>query len=178
MNSFYKDLLHLLVSIQQLIKNMIMFCLYSFSLHHQESKIAFAIKMYTLNAMIDFIVNMTFLLQVIAMFIRMHDSMLRTCTFKKIFAMQDKVFDCVMKKHEEKVIFKIKILKENLVLKLFHMRLHNCYDSSYASMLIAMLMTMLMTMFLTIVNRSSLDYRVVSKSTLFRVSLCSSESYR
>ena len=53
-----------------------------------------------------------------------------------------------------------------------------CYDSSYASMLIAMLMTMLMTMFLTIVDRSSLDYRVVSKSTLFRVSLCSSESYR
>ncbi len=52
------------------------------------------------------------------------------------------------------------------------------YDSSYASMLIAMLMTMLMTMFLTIVDRSSLDYRVVSKSTLFRISLCSSESYR
>ncbi len=57
--------------------------------------------------------------------------------------------------------------------------LHSCcYDSSYASMLIAMLMTMLMTMFLTIVDRSSLDYQVVSKSTLFRVSLCSSESYR
>ena len=55
---------------------------------------------------------------------------------------------------------------------------HFCYDSSYASMLIAMLMTMLMTMFLTIVDRSSLDYQVVSKSTLFRVSLCSSESYR
>ncbi len=53
-----------------------------------------------------------------------------------------------------------------------------CYDSSYASMLIAMLMTMLMTMFLAIADRSSLDYRVVSKSTLFRVSLCSSESYR
>ncbi len=53
-----------------------------------------------------------------------------------------------------------------------------CYDSSYASMLIAMLMTMLMTMFLTIVDRSSLDYQVVSKSILFRVSLCSSESYR
>ena len=50
----------------------------------------------------------------------------------------------------------------------------SCYDSSYASMLIAMLMTMLMT----IVDRSSLDYRVVSRSTLFRVSLCSSESYR
>jgi len=49
-----------------------------------------------------------------------------------------------------------------------------CYDSSYASMLIAMLMTMLMT----IVDRSSLDYRVVPRSILFRVSLCSSESYR
>ncbi len=53
-----------------------------------------------------------------------------------------------------------------------------CYDSSYTSMLIVMLMTMLMTMFLTIVDRSSLGYKVVSKSILFRVSLCSSESYR
>ncbi len=53
-----------------------------------------------------------------------------------------------------------------------------CYDSSYASMLITMLMTMLMTMFMTIVDRSSLDYRIVPKSILFRVSLCSSESYR
>ncbi len=53
-----------------------------------------------------------------------------------------------------------------------------CYDSSYASMLIAMLMTMSMTMFMTIVDCSSLDYRIVSKSTLFRVSLCFSESYR
>ncbi len=53
-----------------------------------------------------------------------------------------------------------------------------CYDSSYASRLIAMLMTMLMAMFLAIVDRSSLGYRVVSKPTLFRVSLCSSESYR
>ncbi len=52
------------------------------------------------------------------------------------------------------------------------------YDSSYASMLIAMLMTMSMTMFMTIVDRSSLDYRIVSKSILFRVSLCLSESYR
>ena len=49
-----------------------------------------------------------------------------------------------------------------------------CYDSSYASMLIAMLMTMLMT----IVGRSSLGYRIVPRSILFRVSLCSSESYR
>ncbi len=57
-----------------------------------------------------------------------------------------------------------------------------CYDSSYASMLIAMLiamlMTMLMIMFLTIIDRSSLDYRIVSKSILFRVNLCFSESYR
>ncbi len=55
---------------------------------------------------------------------------------------------------------------------------HDCYDSSYAPMLVAMLMTMLMAMLLAIVGRSSLGYRVVSKPTLFRVSLCSSESYR
>ncbi len=128
MSSSCEDFLHLLVSIQQLIKNAVMFCLYSFSLHHWESKIALAIEMHTLNAMINFVVDTTFLLQATAVFTKMHDSM--------------------------------------------------CYDSSYASMLIAMLMTMLMTMFLTIVDRSSLDYRVVSKSTLFRVSLCSSESYR
>ncbi len=54
----------------------------------------------------------------------------------------------------------------------------NCYDPSYASMLIAMLMTMLMAMFLAIADRSSLGYRVVPKPTLFRVSLCSPESYR
>ncbi len=53
-----------------------------------------------------------------------------------------------------------------------------CYDSSYASMLIAMLMTMSMTMFMTIVDRSSLGYWIVSKPTLFRISLCFSESYR
>ena len=53
-----------------------------------------------------------------------------------------------------------------------------CYDSSYASMLITMLMTMSMTMFMTIVDRSSLDYWIVSKSTLFRISLCFSESYK
>ncbi len=53
-----------------------------------------------------------------------------------------------------------------------------CYNSSYASMLIAMLMTMLMTMFMTIVDCSSLDYWIVSKSTLFRISLCFSESYK
>jgi len=77
--------------------------------------------MYTLDAMIEFIVNTTFLLQVTAMFTKMHDSMLRTCTLKKISATQDKVFDCAMRKYEEKVIFKMKILEENLVLKLFYM---------------------------------------------------------
>jgi len=78
--------LHLLVNVQQLMKNAIIFCLDSFSLHHQENKIAFAIKMHTLDAMIDFIVNMTFLLQVIAMFTETHDSTLRTRTLKKISA--------------------------------------------------------------------------------------------
>jgi len=107
------------------MKNVIMFCLYSFSLHHRESKIAFAIKMHILDAMIEFIVNTTFLLQVTAMFTRMHDSTLRTCTLKKIFATQDKVFRCAMRRHEEKVIFKMKILEENLVLKLFCMKLCN-----------------------------------------------------
>ena len=50
----------------------------------------------------------------------------------------------------------------------------DCYDSSYAPSLIAMLMTILRA----IADRSSLEHRLVSKSTLFRVSLCSSESYR
>jgi len=86
MSSSRKDFLHLLVSIQQLMKNAIMFCLYSFSLHHQESKIALMIEMYTLDAMIKFIINTTFLLQVTAMFTRTHDSTLRTCMLKKIFA--------------------------------------------------------------------------------------------
>ena len=57
-----------------------------------------------------------------------------------------------------------------------------CYDFSYASSFIAMLMTILMIMLMTIlraiVDCSSLEHRLVSKSTLFRVSLCSSESYR
>jgi len=74
--------------------------------------------MHTLDAMIKFVVNMTFLLQVTAVFTETHDSMLRTRTLKKISATQDKVFDCAMRRHEEKVIFKTKILKENLVLKL------------------------------------------------------------
>jgi len=81
--------------------------------------------MHTLDAMINFIVNTTFLLQVIAMFIRMHDSILKTCTFQKIFATQDKVFNCMMRKYEEKVIFKMKILEENLVLKFSCMQLCN-----------------------------------------------------
>jgi len=118
MSSFREDFLHLLVSVQQLMKNAIVFCLYSFSLHHQESKIALAIEMHTLDAMIKFVVNTTFLLQATAVFIRTHDSMLRTCTLKKISATQDKVFCCAMRKHERKVIFKMKILKENLVLEL------------------------------------------------------------
>jgi len=49
-----------------------------------------------------------------------------------------------------------------------------CYDSSYASSLIAMLMTILRA----IADRSPLGHRLVPKSILFRVSLCSSESYR
>jgi len=128
MSNFHKDLLHLLVSIQQLMKNAITFCLYSFSLHHQESKIAFAIEMHTLDATIDFVVNTTFLLQVTAMFTKMHDSTLRTRTLKKISATQDRVFDCAMRRHEEKVIFKMKILEENLVLKLSCMKLCNSND--------------------------------------------------
>ncbi len=74
--------------------------------------------------------------------------------------------------------YKYKMLLFKLTNESIFFQQYMCYDSSYASMLIAMLMTMLMTMFLTIVDRSSLDYRVVLKSTLFRVSLCSSESYR
>jgi len=84
--------------------------------------------MHTFNATIKFIVDTTFLLQATAVFTRMHDSMLRTRTLKKIFATQDKVFDCVMKRYEEKVIFEMKILEENLVLKLFCMRLCNSND--------------------------------------------------
>jgi len=119
MNCSCEDLLHLFVSIQQLIKNAIMFCLYSFSLHHQESEIALAIEMHTLDAAIEFVVNITFLLQVTAVFTKTHNSMLRIHTFKKISATQDKVLCCAMRRYKEKVIFKIKILEENLVLKLF-----------------------------------------------------------
>ncbi len=57
-----------------------------------------------------------------------------------------------------------------------------CYDPSYAPWLVAMLVTMLMTMLMAILraiaDRSSLGHRLVSKPTLFRVSLCSPESYR
>jgi len=119
MNSSCEDLLHLLVNVQQLMKNSIAFCLYSFSLHHRKSKIALAIKMHTLDVMIKFIVDTTFLLQATAVFTRTHNSMLRTRTLKKIFATQDKVFCYAMRRHEEKVIFETKILEENLVLELF-----------------------------------------------------------
>ncbi len=50
----------------------------------------------------------------------------------------------------------------------------SCYDPSYAPMLVAMLVAILMT----IAGRSPLGYRVVPRPTLFRVSLCSPESYR
>ena len=53
-----------------------------------------------------------------------------------------------------------------------------CYNSSYASSLIVMLMTMLMTILKAIIDYSSLEHKLVSKSTLFRVSLCSFESYK
>jgi len=121
MSSSCEDLLHLFVSVQQLIKNAVAFCLYSFLLHHQESKIALAIEMHTLDAMIEFVVDTTFLLQATAVFTETHDSTLRTRTLKKISATQDKVFDCAMRRHEEKVVFKTKILEENLMLKLFCM---------------------------------------------------------
>jgi len=71
------------------------------------------------------------------------------------------------------------LIASNLYNVLARMKNHTrCYDSSYASSLIVMLMTMLMTILKAIVDRSSLEHRLVSKSTLFRVSLCSSESYK
>jgi len=106
------------------MKNTIAFCLYFFSLHHRESKIALAIEMHTLDAMIEFIVDTTFLLQVTAMFTKIHDSTLRTCTLKKISATQDRIFRYAMRKHEEKVIFKMKILEEDLMLKLSYKELN------------------------------------------------------
>jgi len=77
--------------------------------------------MHTLDATISFVVDMTFLLQATAVFTETHDSTLRTRTLKKIFATQDRVFDCAMRRHEEKVIFETKILEVNLMLKLFRM---------------------------------------------------------
>ncbi len=71
--------------------------------------------------MINFVVDMTFLLQATAVFIRMHDSMLKTYMFKKIFTTQDKVFDCAMRKHEEKSDFQDENLrKESNVKTLLH----------------------------------------------------------
>jgi len=59
---------------------------------------------------------------------------------------------------------------------------NRCYDPSYApslvAMLVAMLMTMLMAILRAIADRSPLGHRLVPKPTLFRVSLCSPESYR
>jgi len=128
MSSSREDLLHLLVSIQQLMKNAIAFCLYSFSLHHRESKITFAIEMHTLDATINFVVNTTFLLQATAVFTETHDSTLRTRTLKKISATQDRVFRCAIRRHERKVIFETKILEKDLVLKLSCMKLCNSND--------------------------------------------------
>ncbi len=117
-SSSCEDLLHLFVSVQQLIKNAIAFCLYSFSLHHRESKVAFAIETHTLDATIEIIVDTTFLLQATAVFTRTHDSTLRIHALKKISATQDRVFSYAMRRHEEKVVFETKILEENLVLEL------------------------------------------------------------
>jgi len=128
MSSSREDLLHLLVSVQQLMKNAIAFCLYSFSLHHEESKIAFAIEMHTLDATISFVVDTTFLLQATAVFTETYDSTLRIRTLKKISATQDRVFDCAMRRHEEKVIFETKTLEEDLVLELSCMKLCNSND--------------------------------------------------
>jgi len=81
--------------------------------------------------------------------------------------------------HHEVILSKFWMNKNEILLNMRH---DTCYDSSYASSLIAMLMTMLMTMLMAIlraiVDRSSLEHRLVPKSTLFRVSLCSPESYR
>ncbi len=48
------------------------------------------------------------------------------------------------------------------------------YNSSYASLLIAMLMTILKA----IIDCLLLEHRLVLKSILFRVNLCSSELYK
>ncbi len=73
-------------------------------------------------------------------------------------------------------------IRDYIKKEIFKLKYINCYDPSYAhilvAMLVAMLVTMLMAMFMTIAGRSSLGYRIVPEPTLFRVSLCSSESYR
>jgi len=74
--------------------------------------------MHTLDATIEIIVDTTFLLQATAVFTRTHDSTLRIRALKKISATQDRVFSYAMRRHEGKVIFKMKILEENLVLEL------------------------------------------------------------
>ncbi len=107
------------MSIQQLIKNAIAFCLYPFSLHHRESKIAFAIEMHTLDATVEIIVDTTFLLQATAVFTRTHDSTLRTRALKKTSATQGRVFSYAMRRHEGKVVSETKTLEEDLVLELF-----------------------------------------------------------
>jgi len=106
------------VSVQQLIKNAIAFCLYSFSLHHRESKVAFAIETHTLDATVEIIADTAFLLQATAVFTRTHDSTLRTRALKKTSATQGRVFSYAMRRHEGKVIFETKTLGGNLVLEL------------------------------------------------------------
>ena len=71
--------------------------------------------------------------------------------------------------HERKIIV-------HLYLIVF--MINKCYDSSYAPSLVAMLMTMLVAILRAIADRSPLGHRLVPKPTLFRVSLCSPESYR
>jgi len=89
-------------------------------------------------------------------------------TNKNHFSIEELKIVYIESRVSEAAIKHIASRMRNTFLNLF------CYDSSYASMLIAMLMTML----IIIVDRSSLNYKVVSRSTLFRVSLCFSESYR
>jgi len=74
------------------------------------------------------------------------------------------------------LFFNVSLIKkcEALRIKIEVLDFVNCYDPSYAPMLVAMLVAMLMT----IAGRSPLGYRVVPRPTLFRVSLCSPESYR
>ncbi len=83
------------------------------------------------------------------------------------------------------LIQSIKINKFELLIDDMTIALVNhdkCYDPSYApsliAMLVAMLMTMLMAILRAIADRSPLEHRLVPKPILFRVSLCSSESYR